>query len=111
MKREPPDQEATGITEPRRRRTPMWVWVFLVLTLVLAGVGFLFKLVEFIVSWSQGGGVDFAIVPVVCYSLVAIGYALIFVWAFTRGMFRDIEAPKYRMLEMQDEFDARGGRV
>lgn len=90
----------------RRVRTPTWVTVFLVGTVALAGVGFLFKLIEFIVSYVESEGTDFAIVPVATYLAVAAGYLCFFVWAFRKGMFTDIEAPKYRMLEMQEEIDA-----
>jgi len=106
------NRQSLQIRRKRRpSKTPMWVMVFLVGTIVLAGVGFMFKLVEFITSWVQSDGTDFAIVPVATYLAVAGGYLCFFVWAFRKGMFHDIEAPKYRMLEMQDEIDARGGRV
>jgi len=95
----------------RKEKTPMWVMVFLIGTIALAGVGFVFKLAEFIKSWVTTSGADFAIVPVATYLAVSAGYLCFFVWAFRRGMFTDIEAPKYRMLEMQDEIDARGGRI
>lgn len=85
---------------------PAWVWVFLIGTIVLAGFGFVYKLTEFIISWVTSDGADFAITPIATYLAVALGYMFLFIWAWKRGMFRDIEGPKYRMLEMQDEFDA-----
>ena len=39
------------------------------------------------------------------YLLVAAGFACMFLWAYFKGHFRDLEAPKYRMLEMQREID------
>lgn len=107
----PPPPDNPGSKSRRRDKTPMWVMVFLVGTIALAGVGFVFKLAEFIKSWVNSGGADFAIVPVATYLAVSAGYLCFFVWAYRRGMFTDIEAPKYRMLEMQDEIDARGGHV
>ncbi|MBL1218213.1 MAG: cbb3-type cytochrome oxidase assembly protein CcoS [Planctomycetes bacterium] len=88
----------------------MWVWAFLITTIALAGIGFIFKFVEFVVSWAKSDGVDFALVPIATYLAVAAGYMCLFVWAWRRGMFKDIEAPKYRMLEMQDDFDAKERR-
>lgn len=106
------DGQTSQIRRKRRpSKTPMWVMVFLVGTIVLAGVGFMFKLVEFVAAWVESDGTDFAIVPVATYLAVAGGYLCFFAWAFRKGMFHDIEAPKYRMLEMQDEIDARGGHV
>lgn len=84
---------------------PRWVLYFLVGTIVLAGLGFIVKLVEFSLSWIQSDGHDFAIVPVATYLAVAGGYMCLFAWAWRRRMFDDIEGPKYRMLEMQDAFD------
>jgi cbb3-type cytochrome oxidase maturation protein len=43
--------------------------------------------------------------PVLTYLLVAAGYLLLFLWAYASGQFRDLEGPKYRMLEMQEDID------
>jgi len=94
----------------RGKRAPLWVIIFLVMTIVLAGLGFLLKLIEFISSWMQSDGTDFAIAPVAAYLAMAGGFICLFIWAWRKGQFRDIEAPKYRMLELQEEIDARGGR-
>lgn len=88
---------------------PRWVLLFLVGTIVLAGLGFVVKLVDFSLSWIQSDGLDFAIVPVATYLAVAGGYMCLFAWAWRRRMFEDIEGPKYRMLEMQDAFDRGEG--
>jgi hypothetical protein len=39
------------------------------------------------------------------YLAVAAGFICLTVWAAHRGMFKDIEAPKYRLLENEDELD------
>lgn len=101
----PPGRPARRVAQ----RVPLWVFVFSVLTIALSGGGFIFKLVEFVRAYGVGGEVDFAIVPLACYLSVAAGYLFIFLWAFSRGMFRDVERPKFRMLELQDEIDAREG--
>lgn len=105
---ETPSFSSPGRSGRRRRsvKTPVWVMVFLVGTIVLAGIGFFFKLIEFIAAYVESGGTDFAIVPVATYLAVAAGYLCFFAWAFRKGMYTDIEAPKYRMLEMQEEIDA-----
>ena len=45
------------------------------------------------------------LIPVLNYLLVASGFLLLFLWAYFSGQFRDVEGPKYRMLEMQQRFD------
>ena len=42
---------------------------------------------------------------IVTYLLVASGFGCLFFWAYLSGQFKDIEQPKYRMLEMQDEIE------
>ena len=56
------------------------------------------------------GDVDgvFAITPIVNYLLASLGFFFLFCWAIRHGMFRDIERPKYTMLENRAE--ARPGR-
>lgn len=105
------DNTTLSQATPRTGKNPLWVWIFLWSITILAGVGFAFKLFEFTRAWATGGAANFAIVPVVSYLAVAVGFLCIFVWSFNRGEYKDVERAKYRMLEMQDEIDARGGRV
>jgi len=97
-----PPRDRSRHEEPNN---PLWVWVFLVVTLVLAGAGFVFKLVEFVWSWATTDGMGFAIVPVFAYLAITGGYVCFFVWACRRRMFHDIEGPKHRMLELQGRYD------
>ena len=48
----------------------------------------------------------FAITPIVNYLLAGCGFLLLFAWAARNGMFRDIEAPKFQMLENERRLDA-----
>ncbi len=98
-----------GDLKPKRRSrpTPLWITVFLIGTVTLAALGFAFKFVEFVAAYLKSDGTDFSIVPIATYLAVSAGYLCFFVWAFRKGMFTDIEAPKYRMLEMQQEIDAK----
>ena len=45
------------------------------------------------------------LIPVLNYLLVAAGFFCLFFWAYAKGHFRDIEGPKYRMLELEREYD------
>lgn len=81
------------------------LWVFVLGLFVPGAVGFAEKFAIFVrmlYTAEQGG---FTIVPVLTYLLVACGMLCLFAWAVTHGMFRDIERPKYDMLEREKELD------
>jgi len=67
--------------------------------------GFGTKFLEFVALYR--GDVDgaFAISPILNYLLASIGFLLLFGWAVFGGMFRDIEQPKYTMLENESRLD------
>lgn len=48
----------------------------------------------------------FALVPILNYLLVTFGFLLLFGWWALSGGFRDIERPKYNMLENETILDA-----
>ena len=48
---------------------------------------------------------SFAVMPLVNYLLASAGFLLLLIWASLRGMFHDIERPKYTMLETERELD------
>ena len=78
---------------------------FALLILVPSMLGFANKFREFILLYR--GDVDgvFAITPVVNYLLASLGFFCLFFWAIYQGMFRDIEAPKFTMLENERKLD------
>ena len=92
-------------------RARVFLWVFSVTMVVTAGGAFLFKLCDFYITATTQGSQALAsfLIPVLNYLIVALGFACLFLWAYFSGQFRDIEAPKYRMLEMQREIDRDGG--
>ncbi|MBI4573037.1 MAG: cbb3-type cytochrome oxidase assembly protein [candidate division NC10 bacterium] len=45
------------------------------------------------------------------YLLGMIPILFLMLWAVLRGHFRDIEQPKHRMLELQEEIERYGNRV
>ncbi len=81
--------------------------VFSIVMVAIAGTAFIFKLIEFYTTATTGGpeALGSFLIPVLNYLLVAAGFFCLFMWAYFTGQFRDVEAPKYRMLEMQDQFD------
>jgi hypothetical protein len=78
---------------------------FALLILVPSMLGFANKFREFVLLYR--GDVDgvFAITPVVNYLLASLGFFCLFFWAIYQGMFRDIEAPKFTMLENERRLD------
>jgi hypothetical protein len=89
--------------------TPLWVTI-----VVVAALAFIFKMTEFAFTWADPatdrfGG--FAFIAVGSYLLGMLPILMVMLWAVLRGHFRDIEQPKYRMLELQEEIERYGNRV
>jgi hypothetical protein len=78
---------------------------FALVILVPSLLAFANKFREFLLL--SGGDADgvFAITPVVNYLLASLGFFCLFFWAIYRGMFRDIEAPKFTMLDNERKLD------
>ena len=89
-----------------RRTQVITTIVFAVVILVPSLLGFANKFREFILIFR--GDVDgvFAISPIVNYLLASLGFFFLFCWAIAHGMFRDLERPKYAMLENERRLDA-----
>ena len=92
---------------PPSRATRLFLWIFSIAMVLTAGTAFVFKLIEFIHTATTQGSAAMGsfLIPVLNYLMVAAGFGLLFLWAYFSGQFRDLEAPKYRMLEMQAEID------
>jgi hypothetical protein len=96
--------------QPRKKLgTGKIIALISVVVLLAGGGGFLYKLFEFIRS-SIRGDLSFAVVHVVTYVIVALGFITLFVSAVLGGQLRDLEGPKYRLLEREAELDARERR-
>jgi len=98
------------VPDPRSEVSPRgrwFLWVFSVAMIIIAGSAFLMKLIEFTATATREGTGALAsfLIPVLNYLLVAGGFFCLFFWAYFKGHFRDIEGPKYRMLELNGEFD------
>ena len=62
-------------------------------------LGFGNKFLELSGSIAATPTAAFAVAPITNYILASTGFLLLFFWAAGNGMFRDIERPKYAMLE------------
>jgi hypothetical protein len=96
-------------TGSSRRAQIITTIVFALVILIPSLIGFGNKFREFILIYR--GEVDgvFAITPIVNYLLASLGFFFLFWWAIAHGMFRDIEQPKYEMLENERKLDFEQG--
>ena len=92
------------------RRNPFLSW-FAFLVVIFAGLGFSYKLSQFIRTMVNKEVQGFALVPVTTYFVVGIGYLCLFVWSYLQGHYKDVEGPKYRLLEREAELEAEHERT
>jgi len=90
---------------PRNRRARVMTAVFALVILIPSMLGFVAKFIEFIAVFRGQGEGSFAVTPMVNYLLATTGFFCLFGWALLHGMFREIEAPKQRMLETEEWLD------
>jgi hypothetical protein len=74
-----------------------------ILAITAAGCMFIFKLFSFLTTIKKDELAGFAFDPILIYGLVAMGFLCLLAWAYLTGQFRDIERPKYEMLEKFEE--------
>ena len=86
------------------------LFAFFVGVMVVAGGGFFLKMFEFVMTMSGDEIAGFGAVAVSTYLLGMAPLLFLMLWAVTTGRFRDVEAPKYRMLELDREIE-RGGEL
>lgn len=90
-------------TAARRRRLILLLLAAVILVPSLFGFGT--KFIEFIALYRGDVEGAFAITPILNYLLASLGFLCLFGWAIFTGMFRDIEGPKYTMLENEALLD------
>ena len=94
----------------RKDRSIAWTItiVFGILILIPSMLGFIMKFGELMTLTGGSSEGGFAITPVINYLLASLGFFFLLMWAALNGMFRDLERPKYLMLENERELDAHG---
>jgi hypothetical protein len=91
---------------PPTDRRARWITLILAaLILIPSMLGFGAKFIELVAVLRGNPEGAFAVAPIANYLLASAGFLLLFLWAALNGMFRDIEGPKYTMLEQQRELD------
>jgi hypothetical protein len=84
------------------------VFGFAIAVMAIAGLGFAYKMTEFALTIVNDEVYGFGAVAVVTYLVGMLPIVFLTLWAVLTGRFRDIEAPKHRMLELDAEIE-RGG--
>ena len=86
------------------------VIVFGVAVLLIAGVGFIYKMTEFAATIANDDIEGFGAMAIGTYLIGVVPIIFLTLWAVFTGKFRDIERPKVRMLEIDREIE-RGGEL
>jgi hypothetical protein len=86
------------------------VFAFAIIVLVIAGTSFVYKMTEFAVTMADDEVAGFGAVAVGTYLIGMLPIVFVTLWAVLTGRFRDIEAPKLRMLELDREIEAEDRR-
>jgi hypothetical protein len=94
--------------KPTSRRRRLLGLLLAAVILVPSLVGFGNKFLELIRIYRGDADGAFAIAPITNYILASTGFLFLFFWAAANGMFRDIEQPKYAMLENERRLDHPG---
>jgi len=105
----PSSTAVIGDSSPKDRSIAWTITiVFGVLILIPSMLGFVMKFGELMKLTGDSNDGGFAITPVINYLLASLGFFFLLIWAAVNGMFRDLERPKYLMLENERELDAHG---
>jgi hypothetical protein len=99
----PERERPRSSTGPARR----WLLAAMLGAVLAGGLGFAYKIVQFAREAMGEDGGAFA-VPVLVYGGMAVGFICLLGWAATRGMFHDVERPKLRLLEREEEYERHG---
>ncbi|MCA9619902.1 MAG: hypothetical protein KC731_12845 [Myxococcales bacterium] len=108
-----PEKEEAPANQPldiqgMNKRSKRFLWISMVVGVVLGGAGFIYKVVEFMLTISSPDSKGFADVPVVVYFCVAAGWLCLLVWCFATGKFKNNEQAKLDMLRMEEEYEQLG---
>lgn len=74
-----------------------------ILVVFVAGVAFIYKMTEFAMTITDEDVSGFGPASVLTYFMGMLPLLFITLWAAFSGRLRDIEAPKYRMLELNQD--------
>jgi hypothetical protein len=87
------------------------VLAFFLFATAVSGVGFSVKIFEFADDLADQKGLKFAGAHLLTYAVVAVGFLALLAYTFLMGHFRDVEEPKYDLLEKERRHDAELPRL
>ena len=73
---------------------------------ILAGLGFTYKMSEFAMTIVKDEVEGFGAVALVTYLIGMVPLVFLMLWAVMTGRFRDLEATKRRLFELDEEIEA-----
>lgn len=91
-------------------RRSMVVFAFAVVVMVVAGGSFVYKMTEFTMTIARDELQGFGAVAVATYLIGMLPIVFVTLWAIFSGKFADIERPKLRLFELDQEIE-RGGEL
>ncbi len=86
------------------------LFVMTILVMSVAGLAFVFKMADFAMTIVDDDVAGFGAVSVATYLTGMLPLLLLTLWAAFSGRFRDVERPKFRMFELDEEIE-RGGEL
>jgi len=93
------------MTNPTNKLQVRITLLLAVLILIPSGYGFAGKFIELIRVYRGESEGAFAVAPMMNYLLASLGFFCLLLWASAHGMFRDIESPKYELLQHEELLD------
>ena len=78
--------------------------------ILVAGVGFIYKMTEFSATIVKQEVEGFGATAIAVYLTGVVPLLFLTLWAILSGKFRDIERPKYRVLELHEQFESEARR-
>ncbi len=85
----------------KKEKTIVFVTMFLVI--IPGAISFFLKVGSYFMVEVEEGMSGF-VMPFFNYLFVALGFVALFVWAYLKGHFKDIEKPAYEMLDLERSF-------
>jgi hypothetical protein len=93
----------------KRSARSWFLAVFCTTVVLVAGSAMTYKLTEFVMTIVKDEITGFGVEALAVYVSGTLPLLFLTLWGVCAGHFRDIEKPKYRMLELDDEIEA--GRI
>lgn len=81
------------------------VFVLAVGVMVGAGLAFIHKMAEFAMTIGEDEVIGFGAVSIATYLIGMLPILFLTLWAIFTGRFRDIEEPKFRIFELEEQID------